>query len=151
VSILTETQFFRRLNAMVRLPLSEPLSMRVQMMMAVRIGLTTAFMLRSRRRRNRSPLLQGQDHHGAHHSSPPHPVGSRAADLVALRSSRKELSKRYPNSARIPLWKKFGLRKEHRRLQGLIYGKRCGVTENIGEAARDRWRGNKIAATMQER
>jgi hypothetical protein len=33
----------------------------------------------------------------------------------------------------------FRLRKEHRRLQGFIRGKRCGVTENIGEAARKRW------------
>jgi hypothetical protein len=35
------------------------------------------------------------------------------------------------------VWEKFRVRKEHRRLQGLISGKRCGVTENIGEAARD--------------
>jgi hypothetical protein len=35
-----------------------------------------------------------------------------------------------------PVWKHFRLRKEHRRLQGIIYGKRCGVTENIGPAAR---------------
>src|SRR5262245_34015013 len=28
------------------------------------------------------------------------------------------------------VWKKFGLRKEHRRLQGIIHGKRCGTTEN---------------------
>jgi hypothetical protein len=34
------------------------------------------------------------------------------------------------------VWKRFGLRKEHRRLQGIIHGKRCGVTENIGAAAR---------------
>jgi hypothetical protein len=38
-----------------------------------------------------------------------------------------------------PVWKHFRLRKEHRRLQGLIHGKRCGVTENIGPAARRRW------------
>ena len=36
------------------------------------------------------------------------------------------------------IWKRFGLRKEHRRLQGIIHGKRSGVTENIGEAARGR-------------
>src|SRR5262245_35142416 len=36
------------------------------------------------------------------------------------------------------IWKRFGLRKEHRRLQGVIYGKRCGVTENIGALARRR-------------
>jgi hypothetical protein len=34
------------------------------------------------------------------------------------------------------VWKRFRLRKEHRRSQGLICGKRCGVTENIGTAAR---------------
>ena len=34
------------------------------------------------------------------------------------------------------VWKLFRLRKEHRRLQGIIQGKRCGVTESIGLAAR---------------
>ena len=34
------------------------------------------------------------------------------------------------------VWKHFRLRKEHRRLQGLIEGKRCGTTENIGPAVR---------------
>ena len=37
------------------------------------------------------------------------------------------------------VWKRFRLRQGHRRLQGLIFGKRCGVTENIGLAARKRW------------
>jgi hypothetical protein len=36
------------------------------------------------------------------------------------------------------VWKSFGLRKEHRRSQGIIHGKRCGTTENIGWAARSR-------------
>ena len=36
------------------------------------------------------------------------------------------------------VWKRFRVRKEHRRSQGLIHGKRCGVTENIGPAARQR-------------
>ncbi len=36
------------------------------------------------------------------------------------------------------VWKPFRLRKEHRRLQGIIFGKRCGVTQNIGRAARRR-------------
>jgi hypothetical protein len=36
------------------------------------------------------------------------------------------------------VWKGFHLRKEHRRLQGLIHGKRCGTTENIGKTARDK-------------
>ena len=34
------------------------------------------------------------------------------------------------------VWKLFRLRKEHRRLQGIIHGKRCGTTHNIGPAAR---------------
>ena len=36
------------------------------------------------------------------------------------------------------VWKLFRLRNEHRRLQGLIHGKRCGTTENIGARARRR-------------
>jgi hypothetical protein len=36
------------------------------------------------------------------------------------------------------VWKRFRLRKEHRRLQGTIFGKRCGTTQNIGPAARRR-------------
>jgi hypothetical protein len=38
------------------------------------------------------------------------------------------------------VWKRFRVRKEHRRLQGIIHGKRCGLTENIGPAARRRWK-----------
>ena len=38
------------------------------------------------------------------------------------------------------MWKKFRVRKDHRRLQGVIHGKRCGVTKTIGAAARKRWR-----------
>jgi len=34
------------------------------------------------------------------------------------------------------VWKQFRLRKEHRRQQGIIHGKRCGTTQNIGSAAR---------------
>jgi hypothetical protein len=36
------------------------------------------------------------------------------------------------------VWNQFRLRKEHRRLQGLIHCKRCGTTQNIGRAARRR-------------
>ena len=36
------------------------------------------------------------------------------------------------------VWKKFSLRNEHRRLQGIIQGKRCGTTQNIGPVARRR-------------
>jgi hypothetical protein len=38
------------------------------------------------------------------------------------------------------VWKRFRLRKEHRRLQGIIHGKRCGTTENIGPTERVRAR-----------
>jgi hypothetical protein len=34
------------------------------------------------------------------------------------------------------VWKLFRVLKEHRRLQGIIHGKRCGTTQNIGRAAR---------------
>jgi hypothetical protein len=37
------------------------------------------------------------------------------------------------------VWKLFRLRKEHRRLQGIIHGKRCGTTQNIGRAERRRF------------
>ena len=38
------------------------------------------------------------------------------------------------------VWRKFGVPSCCRKAQGLIFGKRCGVTENLGEAARKRWR-----------
>src|SRR6516164_5744676 len=41
------------------------------------------------------------------------------------------------------VWKKFRLRKEHRRLQGFIHGKRCGVTENIGATAQECWKAQR--------
>jgi hypothetical protein len=34
------------------------------------------------------------------------------------------------------VWKLFRLRKEHCRSQGIIHGKRCGVTQNLSPAAR---------------
>jgi hypothetical protein len=36
------------------------------------------------------------------------------------------------------VWRLFGVRKDHQRSQGLIHGKRCGTTENIGPSARSR-------------
>lgn len=36
------------------------------------------------------------------------------------------------------VWNRFRVRKEHRRSQGIIHGKRCGTTQNIGPAARRR-------------
>ena len=47
------------------------------------------------------------------------------------------------------VWRKFRLRKEHRRLQGIIHGKRCGTTENIGPAARQRLRDRRGASGDQ--
>jgi hypothetical protein len=44
------------------------------------------------------------------------------------------------------VWNRFRLRKEHRRLQGLIHGKRCGTTQNIGRAARQRAMGQREVA-----
>jgi hypothetical protein len=37
------------------------------------------------------------------------------------------------------VWRKFGVPSCWRKPQGVIHGKRSGVTENIGEAARRRW------------
>jgi hypothetical protein len=38
------------------------------------------------------------------------------------------------------VWEFFRVRKEDRNSQGIIHGKRCGSTENIGPAARGRWK-----------
>jgi hypothetical protein len=38
------------------------------------------------------------------------------------------------------VWRKFGVPVCWRNRQGIIAGKRCGVTENIGPAARGRWK-----------
>ena len=38
------------------------------------------------------------------------------------------------------VWEHFKIRKEWRKSQGIVHGKRCGITENIGRAARNRWR-----------
>jgi hypothetical protein len=34
------------------------------------------------------------------------------------------------------VWERYGLPSSWRRMQGRIYGKRCGVTQNLGQAAR---------------
>lgn len=34
------------------------------------------------------------------------------------------------------VWDRFHIRSQDRRLQGIIHGKRCGTTENIGPTAR---------------
>jgi hypothetical protein len=38
------------------------------------------------------------------------------------------------------VWQAFRVPMPWRKRQGLIVGKRCGTTENIGPAARERWR-----------
>jgi hypothetical protein len=37
------------------------------------------------------------------------------------------------------VWGRFRVRNEDRYSQGIIHGKRCGTTENIGPAVRSRW------------
>jgi hypothetical protein len=36
------------------------------------------------------------------------------------------------------VWEKFKIRKEWRQSQGVIHGKRCGTSQNIGRAAREK-------------
>jgi hypothetical protein len=42
------------------------------------------------------------------------------------------------------VWRKFGVPTCWREAQGVIHAKRCGVTENIGPAARRRYREQKV-------
>ena len=42
------------------------------------------------------------------------------------------------------VWEFFRVRKEDRNSQGIIHGKRCGTTENIGPAARGRWKDAQV-------
>jgi len=44
------------------------------------------------------------------------------------------------------VWRLFRLRKEHRRLQGIIHGKRCGTTQNIGRSAREQFTARRAVA-----
>ena len=43
------------------------------------------------------------------------------------------------------------LRKKDRRFQGIINGKRYGVTENIGAAARKRWGESSVCSNSSGR
>jgi hypothetical protein len=47
------------------------------------------------------------------------------------------------------VWRRFAVPMEWRTSQGIIFGKRCGTTENIGSAARSRW--HKTNGTGQNR
>jgi hypothetical protein len=42
------------------------------------------------------------------------------------------------------VWRRFQLPKKWRKPQGVIFGKRCGTTENIGPAARRRAKDRRI-------
>ena len=45
------------------------------------------------------------------------------------------------------VWRDHKVKRKWRRSQGLIHGKRCGTTENIGPAARRRWRETTTATS----
>jgi hypothetical protein len=44
------------------------------------------------------------------------------------------------------VWERFNVRKEWRKSQGIVHGKRCGTTQNIGPAARRNATANKEAS-----
>ena len=46
------------------------------------------------------------------------------------------------------VWRKFAVPHYWRKAKGFIHGKRCGVTENIGAAARRRWRAQQKATII---
>jgi hypothetical protein len=50
------------------------------------------------------------------------------------------------------VWKRYPrIRKDWRTSQGIVHGKRCGTTENIGRAARDREVAQSEAALLSEK
>ena len=65
-----------------------------------------------------------------------HGRGYWAEEVIDLRIHDNPDGKYLIKGGDREVWKLFRLRKEHRRLQGIIFGKRCGVTQNIGPAAR---------------
>jgi hypothetical protein len=73
-----------------------------------------------------------------------HGHGYWAEEVIDLRTHENPDGKYLIKGGGPKVWKRFGLRKEHRRFQGIIHGKRCGTTENIGSTARRRT--NKVAA-----
>ena len=62
--------------------------------------------------------------------------GDRAVDLVIWPNPD---GKYLVKGGGKKVWERFRVRKKDRHLQGHIQGKRCGVTENIGLGARQRW------------
>jgi hypothetical protein len=71
--------------------------------------------------------------------------GYWAEEVIDLRTHDNPDGKYLIKGGGPKVWKRFGVRKEHRCLQGIIHGKRCGTTENIGPAARRRWKGRRDA------
>jgi hypothetical protein len=65
-----------------------------------------------------------------------HGKGHWAEEVIDLRIHDNPDGKYLIKGGGPKIWKKFRLRKEHRRLQGIIHGKRCGITQNISLAAR---------------
>ena len=67
-----------------------------------------------------------------------HGRGYWAEEVIDLRIHDNPDGKYLIKGGGREVWKLFRLRKEHRRLQGIIHGKRCGTTQNISRAARYR-------------
>ena len=65
-----------------------------------------------------------------------HGRGYWAEEVIDLRIHDNPDGKYLIKGGGREVWKLFRLRKEHRRLQGTIHGKRCGTSQNLGPAAR---------------
>ena len=65
-----------------------------------------------------------------------HGLGYWAEQVIELRVHHNPHGKYLIKGGGPKVWALFRLRKEHRRLQGIIHGKRCGTTQNLGPAAR---------------
>ena len=61
-----------------------------------------------------------------------HGRGYWAEEVIDLRIHDNPDGKYLIKGGGRKVWKLFRLRKEHRRLQGIIHGKRCGTTQNLG-------------------
>jgi hypothetical protein len=68
-----------------------------------------------------------------------HGRGYWAEEVIDLRIHENPDGKYLIKGGGRVVWKRFRIRKEHRRLQGIIHGKRCGTTQNIGRASRRAW------------
>ena len=65
-----------------------------------------------------------------------HGRGYWAEEVIDLRIHESPDGKYLIKGGGPKVWKRFRLRKKHRRLQGIIHGKRCGTTQSLGRAAR---------------